>query len=382
MSFFEIMREQEEERMVRQLHKLEETFWDQPMEMAKKLSLEDVKIQNPHENTTKNVQLQLDEDLAYAQQFRDDESLAYYLQKQERCNVSYDQSILKKALTPLEEKLYNLQFGIDESKQSEPDEEETEYNYTEPFQVQPNLKQIEPPILYDPAQRKEDKEIAHVTKRMVEKRINASPVALHHKSYTTRNKGKALFHQEQRPKVNKSIVPKISSSTILTQDEVILPLRDENHDYGLVKRVLGNTRFIVFCYWNGSEKICRMTGKMKYRRIWIGKGDIVLLKLRNYQDSKADIVYRYTNDNYQLLLKLGELKECNPKNWLPADLIHKILNYLDRDAQINVFDALELPQEFAIKNKETKTNPDTNNNSFYEEEVKESDSDDGNYFLT
>jgi len=348
MSFFEIMREQEDERMARQIHKTEENFWDQQIEIAKNLSLEEA---TPLvSETTNNLQLQLDEDLAFEQQLKEDENLAYYLQKQERRYVSssYDTSILKKTMTPLEYKLYNLQFGIDDPNRSEQlEEEETEYNYTEPFQVNPNLKQIEPLILYDPAQRKEDKEIAHVTKRIVEKRINSSPVALHHKDFTTRNKGKGIFHHEQR-KIKNNIKGPSQTSTLE------FPLRNKTHDYGLVSRVLGNTRFLVFCYSNGSEKICRLTGKMKYRHIWISKGDIVLLKRRNYQDYRADIVYKYTSTNYQLLLQLGELKECDPKKLLPVDIIKKILDYLDYETQINLIYALGLSQELAHINKETK----------------------------
>ena len=45
------------------------------------------------------------------------------------------------------------------------------------------------PRLFDGAQRREDQEIAHVSRRDKMKRPNAKFVALHHKNYETRNVG-------------------------------------------------------------------------------------------------------------------------------------------------------------------------------------------------
>jgi len=127
-------------------------------------------------------------------------------------------------------------------------------------------------------------------------------------------------------------------------------------------------RFVVFCYVDGSERQCHLTGKMKYRHIWIGRGDLVLIKRRNYQDHKADIVYKYTQSDYQLLLKLGELTECNPRKLLSTDIISLILNYLDYESQQNFISVLNLPQELILKINDTKKSPvskdiDTGNTS-------------------
>jgi len=336
MSFLDIMREQEDERVARRLHKFycaQDTVQQQSNVQG---DGEDMIIPEASQILI-TPQQQLDADLAFVQQLQDDELLAYYLQKQELVDrdSGIDEQSTLKTLTPLEYKLYNFQFGIDDPKMvtSNPIEEETEYNYTEPFELEQNknANQIEPQVLYDPAQRKEDKEIAHVPKRMIEKRVNSMPVAMHHRDYATRNKGKAL--NETYKKITK-LKPK--TNFIQIDQRIDLPVQNHQHTYGYILKVLGNTRFIVFCYTNCSEKLCRITGKMRYRNIMLFRGDIVLLKLRDYQDSKADIVYKYSNKEYNLLLAEEELKDCDPRKALNADVFRKLLSYLDKDSRANL----------------------------------------------
>jgi translation initiation factor 1A len=43
------------------------------------------------------------------------------------------------------------------------------------------------------------------------------------------------------------------------------------------------------------------------KRVWINIGDIVLVSLREFQDSKADIIHKYTPDEARSLKAYGEL---------------------------------------------------------------------------
>jgi translation initiation factor 1A len=43
------------------------------------------------------------------------------------------------------------------------------------------------------------------------------------------------------------------------------------------------------------------------KRVWINMGDIVLVSLREFQDSKADIIWKYTPDEARSLKAYGEL---------------------------------------------------------------------------
>jgi len=170
--------------------------------------------------------------------------------------------------------------------------------------------------------KKEDKEIGHVQKRMIEKRVNAVPVAMHHKQYATRNRGKVLYYGPNRERV--------------TPKNYTFPVKNAEHDYGLVVKVLGGLNFRVFCYSTSSIKLCRMVGKLKHSQTYVERGSIVLYRIRSYQDKKADIVYKYTTEEYNQLLEDGELKEHDPKKILSEDLFKRVLSYLDPESKENL----------------------------------------------
>ncbi|XP_037943534.1 eukaryotic translation initiation factor 1A, Y-chromosomal-like [Teleopsis dalmanni] len=46
-----------------------------------------------------------------------------------------------------------------------------------------------------------------------------------------------------------------------------------------------------------------------YVQVWINQGDIILVGLRDYQDSKADVILKYTPDEARNLKTYGEFPE-------------------------------------------------------------------------
>ena len=69
--------------------------------------------------------------------------------------------------------------------------------------------------------------------------------------------------------------------------------------------MLGNARVEAFCF-DGVSRMCQIRGQMR-KRVWINVGDIVLVSLREFQDSKADIIWKYTPDEARQLKAYGEL---------------------------------------------------------------------------
>lgn len=70
--------------------------------------------------------------------------------------------------------------------------------------------------------------------------------------------------------------------------------------------MLGNGR----CRTLDTENVERLgiiRGSMKSRE-WIVTKDLVLLALRDFQDAKADIVYKYNEDEVHKLIRLGEVE--------------------------------------------------------------------------
>jgi translation initiation factor 1A len=89
-----------------------------------------------------------------------------------------------------------------------------------------------------------------------------------------------------------------------------LLLRQEGQEYALVIKMLGGGRLEGKCL-DGIVRLCKIRGKMmkggKRMGTWIRVGDIILISTRDYQDNKADVIYKYTPDEIRKLNQLGQL---------------------------------------------------------------------------
>jgi translation initiation factor 1A len=95
----------------------------------------------------------------------------------------------------------------------------------------------------------------------------------------------------------------------LSDEEVIrvrLPDRKKNEMFAIVDTMLGAGHIKVRCE-DGVERLARIPGKMR-KKIWIREGDIVIIVPWSFQDSRADIVWRYTIPQVEWLEKKGYLK--------------------------------------------------------------------------
>jgi len=85
----------------------------------------------------------------------------------------------------------------------------------------------------------------------------------------------------------------------------ILIIKEDGQEYASVSDLLGNCRMRLSCF-DGVERIGIVRGKMR-KRVWIAKGDIILVGTRDFQDDKVDIIHRYNPDEVRVLQKRGEL---------------------------------------------------------------------------
>lgn len=83
-----------------------------------------------------------------------------------------------------------------------------------------------------------------------------------------------------------------------------MPLREDGQLYANVTKMLGNNRVMAMC-GDGQERQCKIRGSMR-RREWVRVGDVVLVALRDFQDDKADVVFRYQDAEVHRLKRLGE----------------------------------------------------------------------------
>jgi len=70
--------------------------------------------------------------------------------------------------------------------------------------------------------------------------------------------------------------------------------------------MLGANRVRVRCM-DGKVRMGRIPGKMK-KRIWIREGDIVIVVPWDFENGKADVVWRYTRPQVDWLERKGYLK--------------------------------------------------------------------------
>ena len=76
---------------------------------------------------------------------------------------------------------------------------------------------------------------------------------------------------------------------------------------GIVIKNFGQARMSVKCT-DGFTRICRVRGKMKKRR-WVREGDVVLVSPWEFDfEARADIVFRYTQNQAYWLRNNGYLK--------------------------------------------------------------------------
>lgn len=85
--------------------------------------------------------------------------------------------------------------------------------------------------------------------------------------------------------------------------EMVLP--GDGQVLGIVTQMLGYDRLLVKCI-DGHERLCRIRGKMK-RRVWIKSGDTVLVAPWDFQQSRGDIIWRYTDSQTGWLKVHGHL---------------------------------------------------------------------------
>lgn len=86
-----------------------------------------------------------------------------------------------------------------------------------------------------------------------------------------------------------------------------LVFREDGQEYCKVTKMLGNARIEGECS-DGKTRMCKIRGNMsKRRKVWISVGDYVLVSLRDFQDDKGDVIWKYNKDEVKQLVKYNEI---------------------------------------------------------------------------
>jgi len=92
---------------------------------------------------------------------------------------------------------------------------------------------------------------------------------------------------------------------------------DDYSAYAYVQENNGSGHFRVLCS-DGGERMGVLRGSMR-RRVWVRRGDIVLVTLREYEDAKADIVHKYSGVEVSRLASMKEIPESLMRSYVALD---------------------------------------------------------------
>jgi translation initiation factor 1A len=129
---------------------------------------------------------------------------------------------------------------------------------------------------------------------------------------------------------------KKAASKNSTQGIRQIPFKEDLQDYGLVQNLLGTGRVKVLCLTDNIERLGTIRGKM-YKKVWINKDDLILVSLREYQDDKCDVIFKYTPDECKFLKKHGEIhKDLTTIREVNEDDLIEFVNDESEDKEIDI----------------------------------------------
>ena len=105
---------------------------------------------------------------------------------------------------------------------------------------------------------------------------------------------KPYFNKQNRTASDQTIIRKLRT-----------PFRKDLEMYGKVIQLMGSNQVKISCE-DAQDRICRIPGKL-FKHVWLKTNDIVIVKLWDFQPSKADVIWRYQGFQKTSLEKRGEL---------------------------------------------------------------------------
>lgn len=81
-----------------------------------------------------------------------------------------------------------------------------------------------------------------------------------------------------------------------------LVLKEEGQEYAQITKIVGNGFMDVMCFTASGNvaKRAHIRGTMR-KRVWMAVGDIVLVSIRDFQNTVCDIEKKYTSDEARIL---------------------------------------------------------------------------------
>ena len=112
---------------------------------------------------------------------------------------------------------------------------------------------------------------------------------------------------EEIPKVNESPKNKKSNTEPTENIRVTLPYKPKGEMFAVAETFQGGSRLQLICE-DGKRRMGRIPGKLR-RRMWVRENDLLIVVPWSFQDSKADVKFRYTPTQTSNLKRNGKIPE-------------------------------------------------------------------------
>ena len=117
-------------------------------------------------------------------------------------------------------------------------------------------------------------------------------------------------NESKSPVVEKKIEKKKKKKNAPEPTEnirVTLPYKPKGEMFAVAETFQGGSRLQLICE-DGKRRMGRIPGKLR-RRMWIRENDLLIVVPWSFQDSKADVKFRYTPTQTSNLKRRGKIPE-------------------------------------------------------------------------
>ena len=120
----------------------------------------------------------------------------------------------------------------------------------------------------------------------------------------------STIEEERKPDTNKNKKNKKNKKNTLEPTEnirVTLPYKPKGEMFAVAETFQGGARLQLICE-DGKRRMGRIPGKLR-RRMWVRENDLLIVVPWSFQDSKADVKFRYTPTQTSNLKRKGKIPE-------------------------------------------------------------------------
>jgi len=113
--------------------------------------------------------------------------------------------------------------------------------------------------------------------------------------------------EENKPDIKKNKKNKKNTPEPTENIRVTLPYKPKGEMFAVAETFQGGSRLQLICE-DGKRRMGRIPGKLR-RRMWVRENDLLIVVPWSFQDSKADVKFRYTPTQTSNLKRKGKIPE-------------------------------------------------------------------------